>query len=213
MSAVDYTGQRFGALVAVEPTPGRRRGAVLWRWRCDCGRTCERTASALRTATRQGDTPSCGRCRTGLACAHAVDLAGRRFGLLVVVEPAPTPPHGQGLHWRCACDCGGSTVARGKDLRLGNTTSCGCARLAKRKPDVATRANPRIQPGDTFGRLTVRAFAGIRNGYRYWRCDCACGGETETRTALLRRGQTRSCGCLRSDVGALRAERRGEATC
>ena len=35
---VDLTGQRFGKLVAIEPTELRDRGAVVWRCRCDCGR-------------------------------------------------------------------------------------------------------------------------------------------------------------------------------
>lgn len=57
--------------------------------------------------------------------------------------------------------------------------------------------------GQRFGRLTV-----IEAGHRdpkerrlYWRCLCDCGNEHVTRGAQLRRGETRSCGCLRVDMG------------
>lgn len=54
-----------------------------------------------------------------------VDLIGQRFGRLCVVEYAGSTKDGQ-AQWRCVCDCGCITVVRGKDLRRGNTLSCGC---------------------------------------------------------------------------------------
>ena len=52
------------------------------------------------------------------------DLAGRRFGALVVVRRAPNaaPKIAQ---WRCRCDCGAVTVVRRGNLTSGNTRSCG----------------------------------------------------------------------------------------
>ena len=51
--------------------------------------------------------------------------------------------------------------------------------------------------GKRFERLVVvhlveRTTAGL---YR-WLCQCECGGTTTTNTANLRRGHTKSCGCL-----------------
>lgn len=60
-----------------------------------------------------------------------LDLVGRRFGILSVTALAPKPEGGQGQHWSCECDCGAVTVKRGKDLRNGNTASCGCKRAGK----------------------------------------------------------------------------------
>ncbi len=34
----DITGMRSGKIVAVEPTEEKRRGVVLWRCHCDCGK-------------------------------------------------------------------------------------------------------------------------------------------------------------------------------
>lgn len=53
---IDLTGQRFGRLVAIEPTAQRRRGCVVWRCRCDCGREFYAASNALH----HGDIRSCG---------------------------------------------------------------------------------------------------------------------------------------------------------
>lgn len=56
--------------------------------------------------------------------AKLIDHMGQRFGRLVVVELlTDVPPWKQ---WRCQCDCGGDTIARGGDLRMGRVLSCGC---------------------------------------------------------------------------------------
>lgn len=52
-------GSRFGLLVSIGDT-GRRIGTqVVYAWRCDCGRTCEKAAGNLKVAKQ----PSCG-CAT-----------------------------------------------------------------------------------------------------------------------------------------------------
>lgn len=59
-----------------------------------------------------------------------------------------------------------------------------------------------IPPGTRFGRLVVLGQAGSRQGQRLYRCLCDCGNESVTRGASLRRGHTRSCGCLHEEVRA-----------
>ena len=54
--------------------------------------------------------------------------------------------------------------------------------------------------GETFERLTVVAPAPTgRNRQRRWSCTCSCGSEIVTNEYSLRKGHTRSCGCLRRD--------------
>lgn len=53
--------------------------------------------------------------------------AGEKYGHLTVSERAGYNAGGAIL-WRCACDCGGETMARPWDLRTGNKKSCGCLR-------------------------------------------------------------------------------------
>lgn len=51
--------------------------------------------------------------------------------------------------------------------------------------------------GQRFNRLTVRGYYGkSKHGCSLWLCDCDCGGVNIVRTAELRNGHTKSCGCL-----------------
>lgn len=54
-----------------------------------------------------------------------IDVTGQRFGRLVVAARAASDKDGRAM-WLCNCDCGRTSAARGKDLRSGNTMSCGC---------------------------------------------------------------------------------------
>lgn len=66
--------------------------------------------------------------------------------------------------------------------------------------------------GQTFGRLTVicRAANDPRFGDRAaWRCRCVCGRATDVVGKSLRRGLTRSCGCLHDEVAAQRQRSHG----
>lgn len=51
--------------------------------------------------------------------------------------------------------------------------------------------------GQKFGKLTVTGSERTDKGMR-WRCVCECGDETLTTKPNLRRGVTRSCGCLKA---------------
>jgi hypothetical protein len=66
--------------------------------------------------------------------------------------------------------------------------------------------------GQRFGRLTVlrRDFmSGAREVM--WECACDCGGTRVTRGASLRRGLTRSCGCLAAEASAARMTTHGQS--
>ena len=56
--------------------------------------------------------------------------------------------------------------------------------------------------GKKFGRLTVVEDTGRRKwGYVVWLCECVCGEEREIISNSLLQGNTKSCGCLRRDIG------------
>lgn len=65
--------------------------------------------------------------------------------------------------------------------------------------------------GQRFGRLLAvsklpnSVFAGSAS----WICQCECGTELLVRSAMLRRGLTRSCGCLRKDTTRKRMQTHG----
>lgn len=63
--------------------------------------------------------------------------------------------------------------------------------------------------GQKFGRLTVVSFAEVRNKNSYWNCICECGNKVQVLGCNLKRGHTKSCGCLASELSSIRGEKRG----
>ncbi len=52
------------------------------------------------------------------------------------------------------------------------------------------------ETGRRFGRLVVLHRAKNRKTSAYWKCQCDCGGNTETSGNHLRSGHSTSCGCI-----------------
>ena len=175
-NAIDLTGQRFGKFIAVRSTEERNFGSVVWECICDCGNTAFVGAGSLRS----GKIKSCG-------CLVELNIAGQRFGKLIAVGPTDER-RGSAVVWECKCDCGNTTFAATRDLRSGNTKSCGCLTNAL---DLA---------GQRFGRLTaVRPTEERLNRQVVWECKCDCGNTAFAGAGNLRRGSTKSCGCLVSE--------------
>jgi hypothetical protein len=69
--------------------------------------------------------------------------------------------------------------------------------------------------GLTFSRLTVTGFVETRKigtGYAaYWSCRCECGTVLTVNGTSLRTGNTRSCGCLGSEITRARNFKHGAA--
>ena len=63
--------------------------------------------------------------------------------------------------------------------------------------------------GQRFDRLTVIAFAYVKNRERYWICQCTCGTEKVVYGYSLTSGHTKSCGCLRNDLVSKRFHKHG----
>lgn len=206
--ALDLKGQRFGRLIAVERRKGSRSKAAAWLCECDCGNEKWVATELLM----KGTTRSCG-------CLHkeqlsklrsVIEVAGTRYGKLVIISPVGKGgDHGARLMWLCQCDCGKKTVVAGKSLRSGNTSSCGCG-IAK-----AITARHAIDiSGQRFGRLVAtKPVVGARssNGKakRKWEFLCDCGNTTLSTVAMVRWGNTRSCGCLMREQSPLNFHNEG----
>lgn len=74
----------------------------------------------------------------------AIDISGRRFGRLIVVERVGTI-RGQAA-WRCECDCGKTAIVPSHDLKRGSTKSCGCyaADLSRQRLETHGMTKTRI---------------------------------------------------------------------
>jgi len=137
--------------------------------------------------------------------AEKFEMLDQQFSSLKVISYGGADRRGATL-WRCQCACGRLCTVSGYRLRLGRTKSCGCLRRLRGRP-----ARPRALkiPTDmlnqTFGRLTVVAFAGRaagKNGALKWACACNCGGVAIVAGTSLRTGTSRSCGCLQRELAA-----------
>ena len=59
----------------------------------------------------------------------SVDLTGKRFGRLTVIERAESrkqPKGGRSTRWLCQCDCGNVVLVNASTLKNGESKSCGC---------------------------------------------------------------------------------------
>lgn len=114
---------------------------------------------------------------------NAVDLTGKRFGRLLVLNYTTERRDGK-VVWECICDCGNPVKAVSSRMIGGSSRSCGCVR---------SEACCQVKVGETFGRLTVAAYAGKSR----WNCICLCGKTATVMASNLRAGKQKSCGCYR----------------
>lgn len=129
---IDIAGQRFGKLVALEPTEKRKNGLIVWKFRCDCGNIHEIPGAWARA----GNSKSCG-CEKNKGLVkynqeqsekNKIEI-GTRFGKLIVIEDLGLKEHVEGhnrRYYKCKCDCGNEIEVFGYCLKSGNTSSCGC---------------------------------------------------------------------------------------
>jgi hypothetical protein len=131
-----------------------------------------------------------------------IDLTGQRFGQLTVQKRVTNSKSGA-ARWLCKCQCGTFTLVSTTNLRSGNSKSCGCGWI---KGWQAANARKFIDlTGRQFGRLKVIEKAFVRKKETYWKCLCACRNEMIINGKSLKRGLTKSCGCLQREItGAVR---------
>lgn len=127
---------------------------------------------------------------------NVVNEVGNRYGRLTVVGVYGR--RGRKIVWECVCDCGEPTLALTNSLRSGHTRSCGCLKW--------TNTNFIDRTAQRFGRLLVLCRVAKRS-YPYrtqrgevrWLCLCDCGKNKIVSGNHLKAGNTKSCGCLRSE--------------
>jgi hypothetical protein len=128
----DLTGQKFGKLTVIslyEKKKQKRGTTIYWLCACDCGR-CE-PFPVVSEHLKENLNHACKLCGyEKVSESNLNNIAGQKFGMLTVLEQAESytnPGNGGSVaRWLCRCDCGNTTIVRGKDLRSGETVSCGC---------------------------------------------------------------------------------------
>lgn len=83
------------------------------------------------------------------------NIAGMKFGRLLVVEVSERQNQSQRIKWRCVCECGGKISTTSNALIRGATRSCGCllaeTRRANTEKGHAIASTASITHGLTIG--------------------------------------------------------------
>lgn len=178
----DFTGKKVGKLTVLEFAgyDKDKYGYACWKCLCDCGREVIKKNPYLLRVLKEH---SCGKCKQ-----QAKDLTGQRFGKLVVLEKSISGNY-QTTRWLCLCDCG-NRVERTNNGLMGvgaqkakNPLCCGCSKFA----DIT---------GQKFGKLLALHRVENDKPGADWLFQCDCGNTVITKQAAVKRGMTKSCGCL-----------------
>jgi len=90
-------------------------------------------------------------------------IRNQKFGKLTALENLGRRAEDGKVEWRCKCDCGNETIVTEKNLKNGNSTSCGCVRLEK-----ATKHKHCIHKGHS---VTYRTWQGIKQRCNNPNCE------------------------------------------
>lgn len=109
------------------------------------------------------------------------------------------------VFWLWECSCGNIISAPLRDVKSGNTKSCGCLNQKLRNERI-TDLNKNLEDlsNQRFTKLFVKRLATEEEkinrpkGNRYWFCECDCGNTHIVSTSDLKSGKVKSCGCLLS---------------
>lgn len=117
-------------------------------------------------------------------------MIGSKFNKLLVVS-APYKIEGSGYTYYVdvLCDCGVEFRTRKQAVISGSTKSCGCLQrqsASKLKTTVSGK----------FNSLIVIKDLGVIGRRRMVMAQCDCGVVKEFRFDLIKRGTTKSCGCI-----------------
>ena len=199
----DLTGMIFSKLTVIEQAEDyiKPDGEHCAMWKCMC--SCGNIAVVKGDSLKSGMTHSCGCYRKDVGGKNIIDLVGRKFGRLTVLERADDyvkPDGKRDLQWLCECECGNKIITLGRSLKSGGTKSCGC--LWKERSSENAKKSFKDITGEVFGRLTALCRVENEKGQMCWKCLCECGKEALVSYNNLVRGTTTSCGCYRREMSS-----------
>lgn len=99
-----------------------------------------------------------------------IDLTGKRFGKLIVIEQ--TGSQHSHILWKCKCDCGNESVILGLSLRWGRTKSCGCLHkdpdvINNRRNKIIKHGHYRRENGKVISSKTYNSWASMKRRCNY----------------------------------------------
>lgn len=124
-----------------------------------CCETYTKTLKQVNQAIRTKGRWACVRCMSG---HNRLELIGRKFGRLLVVERLESQSYGirdKKSVWLCRCECGSMTRVTGSALNTGKSQSCGCA--------IREATANRSRTHGMTGTRTYRIWQAMHNRCRY----------------------------------------------
>jgi len=117
------------------------------------------------------------------------------YGYWTVLEEIKTTKAGK--HWLCKCICGNYSIIPTSTLNAGRSTKCNECMYKNRE-------NLEGMIGRKFGKWLVLEYAGWKNRYYQFLCECECGNKNILYSADLRAGKTTKCQHCHNKVCAIK---------
>lgn len=157
-------GERFGRLTVEGLAAPHPSGRTQARFRCDCGTLVEK----VLTKVVQGHTLSCGCLKESpTKPTPLVEMVGRRFSRLVVIDQAQPSTSDGKTRWVCLCDCGTQKIVCRSNLVNGSTQSCGCLLREAAALRLSTRLKGKRSKGwKGIGEMSASFWGQICSGAR-----------------------------------------------
>jgi hypothetical protein len=99
--------------------------------------------------------------------AKLVDLVGKRYGRLVVLERVENATNGSS-RWLCKCDCGSTRIHTAGTLNSGVVQSCGCYGKESRKKQKVTHNKSNTRLYRVWASMKERCFSSSCKSFVYY---------------------------------------------
>ena len=97
-----------------------------------------------------------------------LDITGQKFGRLTALRYSHTDAKSKKAVWECACDCGNTHYVTAKDLRSGNTKSCGCTKVERAKMLKYKDGRRSERLYGVWNTMMKRCYCTTSNTYRFY---------------------------------------------
>lgn len=97
----------------------------------------------------------------------ALELTGKRFGRLVVLE-RDFSMVGSRSYWKCKCDCGNECIVLGTNLTIGHTKSCGCFNVDHAMKHGKARSHKPTRLYTVWLNMRARCLIKTNNNYQHY---------------------------------------------